>query len=280
MTTHLRHFTGAVTGQAMKTLIPYVTGGVTADWTDYLLAYQEAGADAIEVGLPFSDPMLDGVTIQRAADQALARGVTVASILGDLARVRDRVRVPLIAFTYANLVFRRGPAAFCRLLADAGVGGLIVPDLPLDEAAGVRAAATAAGVDLILLVAPVTTDDRLAEIADSSHGFIYAISRMGTTGVRDSLAESAAQLAARIKAVSDKPVLIGFGIAGPEQAEAAGRAGDGVVIASALMRRVLDGATPDDLRQEVEVLRAAVNRADLEDSADRTAYAEVPGHRG
>jgi len=264
----------------VKTLIPYVTGGVTADWTDYLLAFQEAGADAIEVGLPFSDPMLDGVTIQQAADRALARGVTVASILDDLSRVREKVRVPLIAFTYANLVFRRGPAAFCGLLADAGIGGLIVPDLPLDEAAAVQAAAAEAGIDLILLVAPVTPDDRLAEIAHRSRGFVYAISRMGTTGERDSLAESAARLGARIRAVTDKPVLIGFGVAGPEQAEAAGRAGDGVVIGSALMRRVLDGATPDDLRHEVAVLRAAVNRADLEVSADRTAYAEVSGHRG
>ncbi|HEY0003078.1 MAG TPA: tryptophan synthase subunit alpha [Actinoplanes sp.] len=264
----------------MKTLVPYVTGGVTADWADYLLAFQEAGADAIEVGLPFSDPMLDGITIQRAADQALARGVTVASILDDLARVRDRVHVPLIAFVYANLVFRRGPAAFCRLLADAGIGGLIVPDLPLDEAATVQIAAAEVGIDLILLAAPVTPDDRLAEIARQSRGFIYAISRMGTTGERDALAESAALLGARIRAITDTPVLIGFGVAGPDQAEAAGRAGDGVVIGSALMRRVLDGATPADLREEVAVLRAAVDRADLEVSADRTPYAEVPGHRG
>src|SRR6185503_5103127 len=134
------------------------TGGITPDWTDYLLAYQDAGAGAIEIGLPFSDPMVDGPTIQQAADRALARGVTVASILGDVARVRDRMRVPLIAMTYANLVFRRGAPEFCRQLAEAGIGGLIVPDLPVDEAAEVEAAAAEAGIDLILLVAPVTPE--------------------------------------------------------------------------------------------------------------------------
>jgi tryptophan synthase alpha chain len=262
-----------------KMLIPYVTGGVTANWTDHLLAMQEGGADAIEVGLPFSDPMLDGVTIQRASDRALARGVTVASILDDLARVRDRIRVPLIAFAYANLVFRRGPAAFCRLLADAGIRGLIVPDLPIDEAYEVRTAAAEAGVDMILLVAPVTPDDRLHEIAEHSGWFIYAISRMDTTGERQTLAESAAPLAARVRAATTLPVVIGFGISGPEQAAEAGRAGDGVVVASALMRRVLDlGATPEDLRHEVAALRAALDAQEV--SADRTAYAEVSGHRG
>lgn len=260
-----------------KMLIPYVTGGVTGNWTDHLLAAQEGGADAIEIGLPFSDPMLDGVTIQRASDQALARGVTIASILGDLDRVRDQVRVPLIAFTYANLVFRPGPAAFCRLLADSGIGGLIVPDLPVDEASAVRAAAADAGIDLILLVAPVTPDDRLAQIAAHSSRFIYAISRMGTTGERETLADAAAELAARVRASTALPVVIGFGISGPEQAAAAGRAGDGVAVGSALMRRVLDGATPEDLRHEVAALRAALDA--LEVSADRTAYAEVSGHR-
>ena len=261
----------------MKRLIPYVTGGITADWTAYLLAYQEAGADAIEVGLPFSDPVLDGVTIQQASDAALARGATVASILADLTAVRGRIRVPLIAMTYANLVFRAGPEAFCARLAAAGVGGLIVPDLPVDEAAGVRQAAADAGIELTLLVAPVTPDDRLAEIAARSRGFVYAVSVMGTTGERDALAGSAAHLAARVKAVTRLPVLVGFGVSTAAQAAAAGRAGDGVVVGAALMRRVLDGATPDELRQDVAALRAAL---DQEDAVDGTAHAEVPGDRG
>jgi tryptophan synthase alpha chain len=122
----------------MKRLNPYLTGGITENWTDYLLAYQEAGADGIEIGLPFSDPVLDGATIQEASDRALTRGATVAGILRDVAAVRPRMRIPLIAMTYANLVFRAGPSSFCRRLADAGFSGLIVPDLPVDEAGAVE----------------------------------------------------------------------------------------------------------------------------------------------
>ncbi|WP_284043450.1 tryptophan synthase subunit alpha [Actinoplanes sp. M2I2] len=328
-----------------KLLVPYLTAGVTDNWIDYLLAMQEAGADAVEIGLPFSDPMLDGTTVQQSADRALARGVTMTSILRELHEARGRLRVPLIAFTYANLVFRPGPAVFCRRLAEAGVHGLIVPDLPLDEAGEVERAAAEAGVDLTLLVAPVTSDERLAEIVRRSRGYIYAISRMGTTGERDSLAASAATLATRIKAaqaaatsapasprtgtstsagaaisiatgttsstdaatatdmgtstslgarafppplagatpshgpVGRLPVLIGFGVSGPGQAAEAGRAGDGVVVGSALMRRVLDGATPRDLTEDVAALRAALDALDQEASADRAAYAEVSGDR-
>ena len=272
-------------------LVPYVTGGITDDWTDYLLAYQEGGADAIEVGLPFSDPMLDGATIQQASDRALARGASVETILADLTRAAPRIRVPIVVMTYANLVFRffdpgsprrpkdQAPVAtqslgFCRRLAAAGVAGLIVPDLPVDEIGGLGAEADAAGIDLVLLVAPATTPERLREICERSRGFVYAISVMGTTGERTTLAASAGDLARRVKAVTDRPVIIGFGVSTPAQAAEAGRAGDGAVVASALMRRVLDGATPVDLRADVAALRKA-----MEVPAD-TAYAEVSGHRG
>ncbi|MCU7728631.1 tryptophan synthase subunit alpha [Actinoplanes sp. KI2] len=239
-----------------KALVPYVTGGITPDWTDYLLAYAAAGADAIEIGLPFSDPMLDGVTIQQASDRALARGATVDGILTDLSEIK--VDVPLIAMTYANLVFRAGPAEFCRRLATAGITGLIVPDLPVDEASGVQDAADGAGVALILLAAPVTPDERLAEIGARSRGFVYAVSLMGTTGERDTLDGAATRLATRAKAATGLPVLIGFGVSTPAQATAAAATADGVVVASALMRRVLDGATPDEVGHDVAALRAAL----------------------
>jgi tryptophan synthase alpha chain len=261
-----------------KSLIPYVTGGVTEDWTSYVLAYEQGGADAIEVGLPFSDPMLDGVTVQQASDQALARGVTVASLLGELAGLT--VGVPLIVMTCANLVFRAGPVPFCERLAAAGVTGLIVSDLPIDEVGEVETAAAGAGVDLILLAAPVTPDDRLADIGARSRGFVYAVSLMGTTGERARLADSASSLAARVKGFTDLPVMVGFGVSTPEQAAAAGRAGDGVVVGSALMRRVLDGATPAEVREDVAALRAALDSLSQEDSADHPAHAEIPGHRG
>jgi tryptophan synthase alpha chain len=255
---------------ARKLLGPYITGGITADWTDYLLAYERAGADLIEVGLPFSDPMLDGATIQEASDRALARGATVESILADLAATP--LRVPIVVMTYANLILRAGIAR----LAAAGVSGLIVPDLPLGESAGLEAEAAAAGIDLVLLVAPSTTDDRLREICRRSRGFVYAISVMGTTGERRTLAASAATLAARARAVTDLPVLIGFGVSTPEQAAQAGRAGDGAVIGAALMRRVLDGATADDLATDVAAYRAALDLG----VSPGTPHTEVSGHRG
>jgi tryptophan synthase alpha chain len=266
----------AVRDSGRRLLMPFVTGGVTADWGETLVAYQEAGADLIEVGLPFSDPMLDGTTIQQASDRALERGASAGSILAGLAAVRHRVWVPLVVSTYANLALRPG---FCGRLADAGVAGLIVPDLPLEESADLEAAAADAGVDLVLLVAPSTPPDRLRLICARSRGFVYAVSVMGTTGERAGLSGGATALAARVKAASDRPVLIGFGVSGPAQAVQAGRAGDGVVIGAALMRRVLDGATPGDLATEVAALRAALDTASREVSAG-TAYAEVPGHRG
>jgi tryptophan synthase alpha chain len=262
----------ALRGGRRPLLVPYITGGITPAWTDYLLAYREGGADAVEVGLPFSDPMLDGATIQQASDRALARGATVDTILAGLAALNGTLRVPIVVMTYANLVFRS--SGFCRRLADAGVSGLIVPDLPVDELGELPAEAAAAGVDLVLLVAPATTPERLREICARSRGFVYAVSVMGTTGERAALASSAASLAARVRAVTDRPVLIGFGVSTPAQAAEAGRAGDGAVVASALMRRVLDGATPADLRADVAAMREAM------EVDPASPDAQVSGHRG
>jgi tryptophan synthase alpha chain len=192
-----------------KLLMPYITAGVRPDWAGYLTAFEDAGADLIEVGLPFSDPTVDGPTIQQASDAALARGATAASVLAELAA--SRVGIPLIASTYANIALRPG---FADALRAAGVTGLIVPDLPLEELAGL----SAPGIEVSLLASPATPDDRLAEIGRRSQGFVYAVSVMGTTGERDRLAPSAAALAARVKQVTDLPVLLGFGISTPEQA--------------------------------------------------------------
>ena len=216
-----------------KLLMPYITAGVGPDWATYLTVFEGAGADLIEVGLPFSDPTVDGLTIQEASDAALARGVTPASVLAELATIR--VGIPLIASTYANIALRPG---FADALRAAGVTGLIVPDLPLDELAGL----SAPGIEVSLLASPVTPDDRLAEIGRRSQGFVYAVSVMGTTGERDRLAPSAAALAARVKQVTDLPVLLGFGISTPEQAAEAAAVADGVIVGAAVMRRILDGA--------------------------------------
>jgi tryptophan synthase alpha chain len=241
-----------------KLLIPYVTGGVTADWTGYLTAYAQAGADAIEIGLPFSDPMIDGSIVQPASDVALERGTTVAKILAEVSTLD--VGVPLAAMTYYNLVQRTSPHAFCRALAEAGVGGLIVPDVPLEEAAELESAAKDNGVDLVLLAAPSTPPARLAEIAARSRGFIYAVSVMGITGERTALAGTAGRLAADLKAATDRPVVIGIGISTAEHAVEASRHADGVVIGSSLMRRVLDGATPDEVRDWLATVRTALDQ--------------------
>ena len=241
-----------------KLLLPYVTGGLDDRWTDVLRAVADAGADAVEVGIPFSDPAMDGPTIEEASVRALARGTTPAGILGELAEVD--AGVPLVAMTYYNLVFRAGELRFARSLAEAGVAGAIVPDLPLEESASWEREAAAAGVDATLLAAPVTPDDRLRQVAERSRGFVYAVSVMGITGARDRLAASAAVLARRLKDVTDRPVVIGFGISTPEQAVEACHEADGVVVASALIRRLLDGGGPDEAAAFVHSLREALDR--------------------
>ncbi|MFC7483967.1 tryptophan synthase subunit alpha [Luedemannella flava] len=215
--------------------------------------------------------------MQQASDHALARGATPEEILAALGAARDRVRVPLVVMTYANLVVRTGVEAFCRRLAAAGVSGLIVPDMPVDELGDLETAAAGAGIDLVLLVAPSTAPDRLREICRRSRGFVYAVSTMGTTGERADLAASAAPLADRARAADDRPVLVGFGISSPAHAVQAARSADGVVIASALMRRVLDGATPDDVGRDVAALRRGLDRE--RDGNAAATGAEVPGDR-
>jgi tryptophan synthase alpha chain len=240
-----------------KLLVPYVTGGLGDDWVSVLAAMAAAGADAIEVGIPFSDPVMDGPTIQEASARALTRGATPEGIVAELDHVD--VGVPLIAMTYYNLVFRAGHLRFASRLHDGGVCGAIIPDLPLEESGEWEADAATAGVETVLLAAPVTPEERLVRIAARTRGFVYAVGLMGVTGARSSLASSATVLAKRVKAVTDKPVLIGFGISTPDQAREACREADGVVVASALMRRYLDGARPDDIGDMVASLRRGLD---------------------
>jgi tryptophan synthase alpha chain len=240
-----------------KLLLPYVTGGIRADWIDLLSAMIDAGADAIEVGIPFSDPMMDGPTIQEASVVALARGVTPVSVLEDL---RDLdAPVPLVVMTYSNIVFRAGLTRFAQSLADAGVGGAILPDVPLEELDPWATPALRAGVDTVLLASPITPDDRLKEVCDRSKGYVYGVNIMGVTGERATLAESSGILARRLKAVTDLPVIMGFGIATPDHARQAATEADGVIVASALMRAVLNGASPAEVGTQVAAMRAALD---------------------
>ncbi len=252
-----------------KILAPYITAGITEDWTDYVLAYQAAGADTIEIGIPFSDPTLDGQTIQEASDRALARGITVDRILADLAAVRSKVSIPLTAMTYANVVVRRGEAAFCTALADAGVAGLIVPDVPLDEIGPIENAAADAGIALVLLAAPSTSERRRREICHRSRGFVYAVSVMGTTGARTEIAATAESLVTSLRTITaglpyHLPVILGFGISDATHAAAAAEFADGVAVGAALMRKVLDGASAETVGAHVRTLRDGLDQKGLD----------------
>jgi tryptophan synthase alpha chain len=240
-----------------KILVTYVTGGLGPDWFEVLLAMVAGGADLVEIGIPFSDPVMDGPTIQEASARALEGGATPGSIM-DLLRSID-VPVPLVAMTYYNLVFRSGHVRFSSLLAEAGVRGAIVPDLPLEESGPWELAAEAAGVESVLLAAPVTPEERLAELCRRSRGFVYGVNLMGVTGERTSVADSARVLAKRLKAVTDKPVVMGFGISTSDQAVAVAAEADGVVVASVLMRLVLDGGGPAAVGDAVAAMRAALD---------------------
>jgi tryptophan synthase alpha chain len=250
---HLR----AVRSSGRKILVTYVTGGLGPDWLDAMEAMVAAGADLVEIGIPFSDPVMDGPTIQEASSRALAAGADPASILDAVAR--RPVPVPLVAMTYYNVVFRAGHARFARMLSDAGVRGAIIPDIPLEESGEWEVAAAAEGVAPVLLAAPVTPDDRLAELCRRSRGFLYGVNLMGVTGERTAVSASAGVLAKRLKSMTDLPVVMGFGISGPEQAVAAAAESDGVVVASALMRLLLDRAGPDAVGDAVASIRRALD---------------------
>lgn len=220
-----------------KILVPYITGGVE-HWQDAVRAAVANGADAIEIGIPFSDPVMDGPVIQRASREALLRGATLHLIL-DGVRSLD-VGVPLVVMCYYNTVFRAGHERFARMLTSAGVSGAIVPDLPLEESAEWCVAADAADVATVMLAAPTAPDERLPRIAARSRGFVYAVGLLGVTGERETLAASATAIAGRVKGVTDVPVLVGVGISDARQAGQACAVADGVIQGASVMRRLLD----------------------------------------
>jgi tryptophan synthase alpha chain len=240
-----------------KILVPYVTGGLGQDWLETLHAVADAGADGIEIGIPFSDPVMDGPTIQEANDRALEHGATPQSIL---AAIRDSdVEVPLAVMTYYNIAFRAGDARFAAALADSGISAAILPDLPLEETGPWVQAADAAGIETVLLAAPTAPDERLPLICERARGFVYGVGLLGVTGVRDQLAASAMSIASRLKAVTEKPVLVGVGVGTPEQAVEVSQVADGVVVGSAVVRRMLDGAGPEGVAELIREFRTALD---------------------
>lgn len=239
-----------------KLLAPYITGGY-AGWQDAVRAAAAAGADTIEIGIPFSDPVMDGPVIQRASQAALEAGATPVSILQGV-RSLD-VSIPLTVMTYYNTVHHAGHERFAAQLASAGIAAAIVPDLPLEESGPWCAAADAAGIETVMLAAPTAPDSRLPLVVARARGFVYSVGLLGVTGERDALANTAAELARRLKAVTDVPVLIGVGVSNAQQAREACEVADGVVMGASVMRRLIEGG-PDAVGDFVGDVRSAIGQ--------------------
>jgi tryptophan synthase alpha chain len=228
----------ALARERRKAFIAFVTAGdPSLDRTvEVAAALEEAGVDVLELGVPFSDPLADGPVIQRASDRALKQGTRLASVLEAVRRIRARSDLPLLLFSYVNPLLRYGLERLARDAAAAGVDGVLVTDLPPEEGAEWIAGARRAGLDTVFLAAPTSPEARLQRVADCSRGFVYAVSRTGVTGERDTLSSDAAGLVGRLKALTDTPVALGFGLSTPEQVGAAAAVADGVVVGSAIVR--------------------------------------------
>ncbi len=255
-----------VAGEDRAAFLPFMTTGLPdLDTTVELFqAMAIAGADAFEMGIPYSDPLMDGPVIQAASERALAGGANVEFCLGAIEKVVAATGVPVLAMTYANPVFRIGPDEFCRRLATSGASGLIVADVPVEESRPLLEATKQHNLGLVLFVAPTSSDDRLVEVAEADPVFVYAVADLGVTGARAEVSERAHDLAARLQQTTQRPVVAGVGISSPEQAATFARLVDGVIVGTDLVRRVLEAESPavaiDQAAAAVAAYRAALSR--------------------
>jgi tryptophan synthase alpha chain len=235
-------------------LITYLTAGdPSLERTRALLfALERAGADIIELGVPFSDPLADGPVIQRATERALASGTTLTAVLDLVSDVRETLTTPVVLFTYANPVARLGFETFARRAADAGVDGVLLLDVPIEEAHDVHRLLGARDIDTIFLLSPTTTPERVRVAQELGRGFLYVISRLGVTGVRETLADGAGALVARIRRDTTLPVALGFGISTPEHVRTVGQWADAAVVGSGLVRVIGEHGATDGLVPAVE----------------------------
>jgi len=231
---------GELRKRGERALIPFVTAGdPDLATTEALLpAIAEAGADLIEIGIPFSDPLAEGPTIQRASERALSSGTSLKRILEMVGRVRSRIDLPLVLMGYANVLFAMGAQKFATAASEAGVDGVIVVDLPPEEGSVLFDALIEVEVDPILLAAPTTEPARLAQLVEQTRGFLYYVSLTGVTGARNQIATGVEEAVAAIHAISEVPVCVGFGVSTSSQAAEIGRYADGVVVGSALVDRI------------------------------------------
>jgi tryptophan synthase alpha chain len=230
----------ALRDRGERALIPFLTAGdPDLETTEVLVhAMLEAGADAVELGVPFSDPIAEGPTIQRASERALRGGVSLRRVLELVKRLRSGTEQPLILMGYANPYLAMGEGNFAAAAAEVGVDGVICPDLPPEEGEEFYAALTERGVDAILLAAPTTTDARMALLAERTRGFLYYVSLTGVTGARTEIAADVEAKVGRLRAISDVPVCVGFGVSTPEHAREIGSYADGVAVGSAIVDRI------------------------------------------
>lgn len=246
--------------KGQKAFIPYVMAGdPSIDDTRALVGtLEEAGADIVELGVPFTDPLADGPVIQRAAERALKGGVTLKKVLALVSGIRGSSEIPIVLMTYFNPVYKYGTGRLLKDAAGAGVDGLIVPDLPPEEAGDFIKDAKREGVATIFLAAPTSTQERISKVVKASSGFIYYVSITGITGSALGL-EGLTEAVGTIKALTDKPVAVGFGVSTPEEAAAVAKAADGVIVGSAIVKRAHeDGVRSDGLMAFLKGLRAAL----------------------
>ena len=249
--------------QGRKALIAYLTVGYpTAKATlEIAQALVDGGCDMIELGIPFSDPLADGATIQRASQRALESGITPRKCLDVAAELRKQVNIPILFMGYYNPILHYGQEKFCAASHKAGIDGFIIPDLPPDEGGEAEAVMQKHGLDLVYLVAPTSdTDKRLKFIADRAHGFIYVVSLKGVTGARAAVSNDLDEFISRVRSVTDKPLCVGFGISTPEQAQRVAKLADGVIIGSRIIDIVEKSRRPAaDVKAFIAEVRAAID---------------------
>lgn len=256
---------GDARSDGRSVLMPYLTAGIPDMEASVQLfcAMAEAGADGFEIGIPYADPLMDGPVIMTAGHRAINQGVTIHSALELAGSVRDETGKPVLAMTYVNPVLRQGVGQFFESVGEMGISGAIIPDLPIDEAGPFMDAASDAGVGLVAFAAPTTTDERLDIVVASEPAFVYAIAEIGVTGERQDVSTNTAALAARLRTRSDLPIVFGVGISTPAHARAASQQGDGVIVGTAIVRRVMEAVDATEaetsLRTFVTDLRTALD---------------------
>jgi tryptophan synthase alpha chain len=266
LTTRISKRFAELRGAGELGVVAYVTAGdpTLAATLDYVLALAEAGADVVELGVPFSDPLADGPTIQRASERALKSGTTLAGVLALVRQIRQSSQVPLVLFSYFNPILQMGLEKFASSAAEAGADGVLVTDLTPEEAAEYRQILQAHHLDTIFLAAPTSTDERLVKIAACSSGFLYLISRTGVTGAKDALPDDLPALLRRARRFTQLPIAVGFGISLPGHVSVLGGLADAAVVGSALVSEIEQAASPEAaaaaLRGRVRALKEAARR--------------------